>query len=344
MADMNNMNGQQPQGGSLRDQMKQQAAARQQQQVRQAPPPPPEDDDYDEDYDEEVLEDNSEQEKSKLNIKFILVVAVGCALVALIVFMVVSGKKGKEPPAEEVPLDLPVVEEPVIEEPVVEEPVIMANYTADQMNNLRAIGITSDEITNYMENNVPYEYVYNTLMEQYWGWHLMNELPTYDMTSDKYKEVINQTWMSLPERHDLAEWTTDYIAYSYDVEANLDYEKVTPYGNQLFLKIYLDDNTHDSWFFLNIKPEEWNMLGPKGNVVVNYTYQTHYKPYESIFDAEEDKDNIFIISATLNIIKSDFAVSGTTDGGEDSSGGSSSASPTVPPVNLDAGANATTAP
>lgn len=307
MADFNNVGGGQP-GGSIRDQMRQQAAARQAQQQQNVQEP-----EYDED--EDVLEYNEEQEKSGLNIKFILMLVGACIVVVLILVMMMSGRKKTQvsdtPPA---PVDeVPIVLDPVIEEEVA-PPTIMANYTSDEMNNLRAIGITSDELNMYMQNNVPYDYIYNTLMEQYWGWHLMNELPTYDMTSDAYKDVINQTWMSLPERHDLAEWTTDYIAYSYDVEANLDYEKVTPYGNQLFLKIYLDDNTHDSWFFLNIKPEEWNMLGPRGNVVVNYTYQTHYKPYESIFDAEEDQQNIFIISATLNIIKSDFAVNGMSNG------------------------------
>lgn len=309
MADINNgMNGAGV-GESIRDRMRQEQAARAQQQ---APPV----DDFD-DEDEDILEDEDDsKEKAGLNIKLILMLAGGCAVLSLIVFMVVSGtRKNREPeepvaPVEEVPIDL----EPVVEE-TVEEPVIMANYTSEQMNNLRSIGITSEELDAYMQNNIPYEYVYNTMMEQYWGWHLMNELPTYDMTSSEYKDVINQTWMSLPERHDLAEWTADYIAYSYDVEANLDYEKVTPFGNQLFLKIYLDDNTHDSWFFLNVKPEEWNQLGPKGNVVVNYTYQTHYKPFENVFDAEEDKDNIFIISATLNIIKSDFAVTGNNEEG-----------------------------
>lgn len=294
--------------GSIRDQMKQESQARAQ-QTRQAQQEL-EEDEYE--GEEDILDDgDSEVEKGKLNLKLIIVLAGACALVALLVFMVVSGsKKHKEPeieeePVEEIPIDfgMEVVEEPA-------EPVIMANYTAEQMNTLRSIGITSEELDSYMQNNVPFDYIYNTLTEQYWGWHLMNELPTYDMTSNDYKSIIDQTWMSLPERHDLAEWTTDYIAYSYDVEDNLDYEKITPYGNQLFLKIYLDDNTHDSWFFLNIRPEEWNLLGPRGNVVVNYTYQTHYKPYENIFDAEEDTENIFITAATLNIIKSDFAVTG----------------------------------
>lgn len=299
---MNESNGGQS-GNAFREQMEQESASRRQANQNQQA------DEYDED--EDVFGEEEEPAKSKINLKIILPIAGVCAVVALIVVMVTSGSKRQVEP--EIPYE-PADEIPIVFDPIIEEeetvPVIMANYTADQMNMLRSIGITSEEITDYMQNNVPYDYVYNTLMEQYWGWHLMNELPTYDMTSDSYKDVINQTWMSLPERHDLAEWTTEYSAYSYDVEANLDYEKVTPYGNQLFLKIYLDDNTHDSWFFLNIRPEEWNMLGPKGNVVVNYTYQTHYKPYENIFDAEEDKDNIFIISASLNIIKSDFAITG----------------------------------
>lgn len=314
MADMNDMTngaGSSP-GGSIREQMQREAAARQQaQQAQQAQSVP---DDYDEDYDEDVIEDTDEKEKSKLNIKFLLIVGGVCLVVGVLIIMMASSSKNKAPEIVEEPLDeIPIDFEPVVDEEVY-EPVVMANYTSDEMNNLRSIGITAEELNEFMQNNVPYDYVYNTMMEQYWGWHLMNELPTYDMTSEDYKSVIEQTWMSLPERHDLAEWTEDYIAYSYDVEDNLDYEKVTPYGNQLFLKIYLDDNTHDSWFFLNIKPEEWNMLGPKGNVVVNYTYQTHYKPFENIFDAVEDTDNIFITSATLNIIKSDFAINSQASG------------------------------
>lgn len=304
---MNRTAGAQQSGGSIREQMQRDAAERRQ-QMQQAQQVQEQDDDYDED----ILEDKEPEEKGRLNLKFIIGIAAACLVVALIVLMASVGKnKTKTPeepltdPVQEIPIDF----DPIVEDPIT-EPVIMANYTAEQMNNLRDIGITSEELNDYMQNNVPYDYIYNTLMERYWGWHLMNELPTYDMTSAEYKGIIDQTWMSLPERHDLAEWTTEYIAYSYDVEANLDYEKVTPYGNQLFLKIYLDDNTHDSWFFLNIKPEEWNMLGDRGNVVVNYKYQTHYKPYENVFDAEEDTDNIFITEATLNIIKSDFAVSG----------------------------------
>lgn len=319
MADVNN--GRPTPGGSIRDQMKQEADARRAQQQQQVQQQRAQQEDEDE-YDEDILEDDEEPEKSKFNIKFVLIVGGICLVVVILIAMMAAGsKKNKveEPPAEEIPIDFnPIIKE----EPVVEEPTVMANYTAEQMNTLRSIGITSDELDAYMQNNVPYEYIYNTMMEQYWGWHLMNELPTYDMTSDEYKAIIDQTWMALPERHDLEEWTAEYTAYSYDVEANLDYEKVTPYGNQLFLKIYLDDNTHDSWFFLNIKPEEWNQLGPKGNVVVNYTYQTHYKPFENIFDAEEDTENIFITSATLNIIKSDFAING--NGGSNGMSGDSS--------------------
>ena len=129
-------------------------------------------------------------------------------------------------------------------------------------------------------------------------------LPLYDNSSDEYKDMIGDTWLSLNKRTDLVEWTDDYMAYSREEKQNLDYEKIEPYGNQLFLKIYLDADTHDSFFLLNISPQEWNQLDDAGNVVVNYTYSTHYKPYENVLEAVEDEQNIFITQASLDIIES----------------------------------------
>ena len=204
----------------------------------------------------------------------------------------------EEPVVGEVMLPEPV------EEVVIEESIFAITYDIEQVQNLLAAGATQEQVNEWQANGVEYNYVYFTMLDRYYGWQLSNTLPTYDIASDAYKDVIGQTWMSLPKRNDIVEWTEDMLAYEHQVKQNLDYEKVEPYGNQLFLKVYLDANTHDSWFFLNITPNEWNLLDDTGNVVVDYVYQTHWLPFENQLDAVEDEQNIFIVSATLDIIES----------------------------------------
>lgn len=261
-----------------------------------------------EDLSEEIIEEEEEEEygtEKKNSIGKIVIAAIivlGLIVVGLIFFL---GRSNKE---EEEVVEEPVVGEVMLPEPVeevvVEESIFATTYDMEQVQNLLAAGATQEQVNEWQTNGVEYNYVYFTMLDRYYGWQLSNTLPTYDIASDAYKDVIGQTWMSLPKRNDIVEWTEDMLAYEHQVKQNLDYEKVEPYGNQLFLKVYLDANTHDSWFFLNITPNEWNLLDDTGNVVVDYVYQTHWLPFENQLDAVEDEQNIFIVSATLDIIES----------------------------------------
>lgn len=251
---------------------------------------------------EEIVEEEIEEEnKPALNPKILIGVGVMAAIIVVILIaqFMSKGKKEPEAPPEEITQVEPIIED----EP--QEMVFQQVYTVDQMNMLRDAGATSEQIQMWQDNGIMFEYVYYTTLERYYGWQLANTLPTYDLASDAYQEVISDTWMALPKRTDLEEWSTEgYLATHMEMHQNLDYEKIEPYGSQLFLKVYLDADSHDSWFFLNITPEEWNALDDRGNVVVDYTYDTHYKPYENLFEAEEDTENIFITGATLDIIES----------------------------------------
>lgn len=261
-----------------------------------------------EDLSEEIIEEEEEEEygtEKKNSIGKIVIAAIivlGLIVVGLVFFL---GRSNKE---EEEVVGEPVVGEVMLPEPVeevvVEESIFATTYDMEQVQNLLAAGATQEQVNEWQANGVEYNYVYFTMLDRYYGWQLSNTLPTYDIASDAYKDVIGQTWMSLPKRNDIVEWTEDMLAYEHQVKQNLDYEKVEPYGNQLFLKVYLDANTHDSWFFLNITPNEWNLLDDTGNVVVDYVYQTHWLPFENQLDAVEDEQNIFIVSATLDIIES----------------------------------------
>lgn len=247
----------------------------------------------DDDDDEDV------KKKKGINPKIL----IGCIAAALVVglIMVLSGGGKKEEVVEEVPLDTTLAdEELVFIEPVFDNAYV--GYTADEVNELRNIGLTGTEIESYQNQGVPYQTAFNITREQYWAAQLEYQLPLMDMSSDDYYKEISKTWLTLPERQDLPEWTEEGIAYSYSLKKNLDYEKVDVHGSQLFLKVYLDDNKHENWFFLNVTPQEWLLLEDAGNVVVDYTYTTHFKPYTNLFEAEEDTEDIFITAAKLNII------------------------------------------
>lgn len=259
-----------------------------------------------EELSEEIIDEEEEEEYgTEARSKKLPIIIGGIALllvlgIIILLFSTRDTSIDMEQPTEEVPAEEIYIEPEV----TVTEPVMLETYAYDQIQNLKAAGATQEQIDMWQKNGTPYEYVYYTMLDRFYGWQLTNTLPTYDLTSDAYKEIIGQTWMSLPERTDIVEWTTDNLAYMHSVQQNLDYEKVTPFGNQLFLKVYLDASTHDSWFFLCITPEQWNMLDDEGNVVVDYEYQTKWLPHESLIDQKEDTSEIFITNATLNIIES----------------------------------------
>lgn len=252
--------------------------------------------------DDDVDTDDSDAGKKGINVKIIIGVVIAVLIVGgILVASMVKKSTPEEPPVVE---QLPE-EELVFVEPVTE--MIPTGYTADELNALRGAGLTSYEIETYQNQGVPFITAYNIAKEEFWAWQLANQLPITDMTSEDYTREVSKTWLTLPERHDLEEWHEDGIAYNYSITKNLDYEKVQVHGNQLFLKVYLDDNKHEKWFFLNVTPQEWNLLEDAGNVVVDYSYTTHFKPYTNLFEAEEDIENIFITSARLNIITDEDA-------------------------------------
>lgn len=173
-------------------------------------------------------------------------------------------------------------------------------YTQDQIEELRTVGYTGTEIENFQSLQMDVTELVKEAKAKRDAWVQEAVAPLYDATSQEYKDYIAQTWLTLPKRNDTDEW--DNVAGYYEVRKNLDYEKVTSYGNQLFLKVFLDDNVHADWFFLNVTPEDWNKLKERGNVIVNYTYCTRYVGTDE-FTQFEDYENIFITAAYLEIIE-----------------------------------------
>lgn len=173
-------------------------------------------------------------------------------------------------------------------------------YTPEEITQLRAAGYTGDEIESYQSQMVPAEDLIKQAEAERDAWVQEAIAPLYDTASDEYKHYVSQTWLTLPQRTDMADWTM--LASYYTERKNLDYEKIDVYGNQLFIKVYLDDNVHADWFFLCVSPDEWNKLQDSGNVIVNYTYCTRLVG-DDYMTAVEDTDNIYITQASLEIIE-----------------------------------------
>lgn len=226
---------------------------------------------------------------------------VGCGILLVFVIAAIvllgSGKK-KDTDTTDESLDSLEWLDPVNQETFL--------YSPEEITNLRAAGYTGDEIESYQSQQTPAEDLIKQAEAERDAWVQEAIAPLYDTASDEYKHYVSQTWLTLPQRTDMAEWTM--IGAEYAVDQNLDYEKIDVYGNQMFIKVYLDDNAHESWFFLNVSPTEWNQLNDAGNIQVHYTYVTHLVG-DDYMTATEDFDDIYITSATLQ-----FTNSGQTPG------------------------------
>lgn len=173
-------------------------------------------------------------------------------------------------------------------------------YTSDQIAQLRAAGYTGDEIEQHASTMTPFEDLIRQAEAARDAYIQDAIAPLYDTASDEYKHFISQTWLALEKRTDIYDWKI--TAMNYAKRENLDYEKVGVYGNQLYIKVYLDDFNHDDWFYCLVTPEEWNKLNDAGNVIVNYTYATRVVGDDPM-TYYEDTENFYIISASIEFIE-----------------------------------------
>ena len=221
--------------------------------------------------------------------KTFVMIAAGIIVLLLIIFIVFASNGSEE--------DITNVPEEELEWIL---PDSQYSYTIDQIERLRMVGYTGREIEEFEKLQMDINELVKEATAKRDAWVQEAIAPLYDATSQEYKDFISQTWLTLPKRNDTDDW--DNIAGYHVVRKNLDYEKVETYGNQLYIKVYLDDNEHDDWFFLNVTPEDWARLKDAGNVIVTYTYCTRYLLVGQN-TLIEDFENIFITEAHLEIIE-----------------------------------------
>lgn len=87
----------------------------------------------------------------------------------------------------------------------------------------------------------------------------------YKAGSQEYKDLLDSTWLSEEPKNCFQPNPADYTT-TMEV-ANLDYEKLAPRGNQLFLKVIMKDKTK---YFMEISPGKYQTLDDSGNIVVEY--------------------------------------------------------------------------
>ena len=226
------------------------------------------------------------------NQKFVII-GIGAALALVIVIIVVMGITNKKS----------VEEQPVEEEAQEIDYGAVSGfaYGDDQIEQLRAAGYTGTEIENFQSQAMDFAQLMSKARADQKLFKLENDFNFYDIESDEFKSSVDNTWLSLPKRTDAEDFAENFAEYRVQ-DVNLDYEKVEPRGNQLFLKVYLDDNVHEDWFFLMVTPEEWAKLDDYGNVECEYTYATRYIG-DNMYNLEVDPDTMYITEAHLNILE-----------------------------------------
>lgn len=253
----------------------------------------------------EFEEADSGKEKSKMSPKTILI-GVGLVIVTLIILFVFSqlNKADQKPQQESGSVD--EFGNPVSDDPFANDDLIfiepnddIVGYEFDQIAELRAAGYTGDEIEENEANGVPFEDLIKQAEDARQAWIDEAIKPLYDTASDEYKNSVRNTWLGLPERYDVEDFSQ--TGSYYEDTKNFDYEKIEARGFQLYVKIFLDDTNHDDYFFLAVEPSQYLQLKDQGNVIVTYRYTVPiiWSEEDQVF--LEDTSRMFIVDASLTI-------------------------------------------
>lgn len=227
---------------------------------------------------EEVEETTQPQKRSfSFNPKLIAIIACGVVLVIIIVLLLgfVTSKRDAKAQQEmndkiyqdilaqeELKANMP--SEPVVAEttPVVQQSSV--SYSQKEISALRLWGYTADEIELASRDGIAAK----TLVAQAKHDRELAQKEALDAVSDtaspEYQAILNKTWLGGTPL-DMSTVEPGRIYNRETATVNVDYEKCGAQGNQLFLKLILDDG---SSAFMYITPSRWVELPESGNIVV----------------------------------------------------------------------------
>lgn len=196
-------------------------------------------------------------ESSKRKIPKNVLIGVGAGIVALILIVVVSISVSKN---HQKALD--AEKEAAIE---VEDTF---KYTADERTALKSAGFSDSEIADMEKQAVSPQTALqkSQAAKQDAMRKLYVELRTaaYQAGSPEYKQLLDNTWLA-----EAPVTITKQPKFTIStVKENVDYERITAHGVQVFLKLTLGDN---HVVFYSPSPDRYAELKDKGNIVINYT-------------------------------------------------------------------------
>lgn len=211
-------------------------------------------------YEEQDIEETGEYESSvdpqkSKTIKMIMAGVIGLLVVGVIVGALIKTNNIK---TEE---DIPEVEESSIS---------LFSYTGEEVEALRSYGYTGGEIEINEVDCIPAEELINKakqainsrLLEQY------TELRdnTKIAGSEEYMRLLDDTWLAGPIRE--VKTASSGVVIPEVKRENVNYKKIAPHGNQLFIKLTLDNGT---FLFMVVSPKRYQELPESGNMIITYT-------------------------------------------------------------------------
>jgi hypothetical protein len=231
----------------------------------------------------EELEEKADDKPEGMFAKFIpknrktMFILIGVVIFAVVIFAVYASVKARSagtPDDEQVGVnDTEVIGEEGA------EPVYVFTYTQDEIERLRSFGYTADEIETSQITEIPVDVLCEQAEQKIKAEQqkIIDELS--DTASEVYQELVNKTWLagatiSLTP-------TEDYMLEGF-VE-NVDYIKLPPRGNQLFLRLTMLDGTYS---FMAVPPYRWMELRDSGNIVIRYV-RCNYNGTYVITEIEE---------------------------------------------------------
>ena len=139
-------------------------------------------------------------------------------------------------------------------------------YSDSEVELLRLNGYTGYEIEEYAALGYPADGLVEEAEAERESLLAEEYADLLDSASPEYQELRNKTWLGQKE-FPIDEGTEPLTKYTQNM--NLDYEKVTASGYQLWLKLYVKE---DLAVFMTVSPDRWNSLADSGNIVVQLEY------------------------------------------------------------------------
>lgn len=238
---------------------------------------------------EETEDNNLEEQKPKksklpnvsLDLKLVIGIVIGVILVVLLVYGFVSKSSNSDDVTDEFydPIGDDIYEN--ISEDDYEEPTYNLSFDDATRKQLRILGYTGDEIDYAYAQGIDADDLIETAEKDFEEAQLKELKKLANKSSNSnLKYLFNETQAGLkslpvPSKKQIGGLTQERF--------NVDYKKVSPRGNQLYIKLDLGKMGTS---FMQLDPVDYIKLKKSGNIVVDVTYRKIGSNYY-VVDIEE---------------------------------------------------------